>query len=274
MRMRLNGQATHFMRVLPTFLHELAHGFREGIRGLEQAGEGHAGSPGREKKNPAVAGARGGNKTERAIDHSTHDDMFYECFKEILMAAEKFGIYGLPKKSHKFTPTALRRFDQIDMAVCSLSGTLSSSPSSRSSSFLLSSFLPFFSSLLPLLLYVLHAFLHPSALLFLSSPSLLLPNLHPECGSSQRFQKLCVNPKNLPTQIPLIVTMGDGKKKSVVFDASRENSGISEFLELARAKLNFRGKLTGAWTLSGEEVTEEMLRGMEPETVIRVGRKK
>lgn len=67
MRKKLNGKATDFIRVLPTFLHELAHGYREGIRVRDIQTT--------ERKQQSTIG-----KKKSTINHATHDDKFYECF--------------------------------------------------------------------------------------------------------------------------------------------------------------------------------------------------
>lgn len=84
MKMQLAGRVTDFLRVLPTFLHELAHGYREAIRVRQntdfQAAHQHAKLKKTTLKPP--------------IDHSTHDDLFYQCFK-----------YAFPFDSPLFTTT-------------------------------------------------------------------------------------------------------------------------------------------------------------------------
>jgi len=196
--MELDGHTTDFLRVLPTFLHELAHGFRESTRTWESS----CPSVTQKKKQNAV--------------HSSHDDGFYECFRIILIEAEKLGIYSLPNRPQKFSPPSLRRFDQIDLAACSLS----------------------------------------------------------ECGSSKRYSHLCaLSSLELRTQIPLLVTTGNAKFKSIILDLAVHTT-VDDLLKLAQAKLNCKPKPTTAWTTQGNLITDEMLEGLEPESVVRIGRQK
>ena len=75
------GEEIHFhlLRLIPTLLHELAHVTTELHRS-------HAGSD----------TSNWSNRKLKRLDHSDHDELFYEQFRRILKAAELLGIYSLP----------------------------------------------------------------------------------------------------------------------------------------------------------------------------------
>lgn len=79
--------------------------------------------------------------------------------------------------------------------------------------------------------------------------------------------------KNTHTRIPLLVTTGDGKHKSIVYDLT-VHKGVNDLLRLAQAKVNSKSKPTIAWTQQGKVITDDLLITLEPESVIRVGRVK
>lgn len=51
-------------------------------------------------------------KLATSCDRHLHDEVFYENFRRILMAAEKLGIYAVPGGPNKYSMSALRRFAQ------------------------------------------------------------------------------------------------------------------------------------------------------------------
>eukprot|EP01125_Pyxidicula_operculata_P002594 TRINITY_DN12449_c0_g1_i1.p1 TRINITY_DN12449_c0_g1~~TRINITY_DN12449_c0_g1_i1.p1 ORF type:complete len:300 (-),score=9.11 TRINITY_DN12449_c0_g1_i1:36-821(-) len=98
------GEPYHLLRVIPTFIHELAHEFRERIR-LEELLDV------RKKKVKCIDG-----------HHSDvmHDDKFYDCFSKLLGRSEELGIFSLPPIPNKYSFRNLRHYDKIDLAVCPL----------------------------------------------------------------------------------------------------------------------------------------------------------
>jgi len=148
-----NGALFHMCRLLPTFLHELAHVVRERERLLLESGDRHLKKNNRrpqpnvvkqlyqddsrhrnEEEASFAHGATRGDKHSEAEpvrlrarkakrlnkDHCAHDDGFYDAFKGLLISAEKRGIYSLPSTWKSKTAADLRRFDALDMTDCPL----------------------------------------------------------------------------------------------------------------------------------------------------------
>jgi hypothetical protein len=93
-------QHFHLLRLIPTLLHEFAHATCELGRTLSE-------------EESALR-----NRKLKALDHHSHDDLFYEHFRRILKAAELLGIYSLPPSPNKYNCPSLRRFDQVDLEAC------------------------------------------------------------------------------------------------------------------------------------------------------------
>ena len=90
--LEINGELISITSIVATFLHELAHSITPFRRlGVEF-------------------------KTSKPED--AHNPAFYKSFARILQVAEELDIFTLQNKPNKFTMQSLKRFDDLDVAVC------------------------------------------------------------------------------------------------------------------------------------------------------------